>query len=120
MTRESPRADTQPSPDDVGRRLSDPEHAMSHADTEDEILAAFIREYDAAADRAAVLQKYLARFPRVAGLIDALARTHALAGAACAPDQPPAPRTLRPGDRLGDFTIARLIASGGMGEVYEA
>src|SRR5437868_5405192 len=116
MADDSPRTDTQLSPDNLGRRLSDP---ASHADTEDEVLAAFIREYDAAADREAVLRRYLARHPQTAALIDSLARAHALAGAACAADPPP-PRTLRPGDRLGDFTIVRLIASGGMGEVYEA
>src|SRR5438067_1709138 len=99
MADDSPRTDTQFSPDDLGRRLSDPDDgAASRADTEDEILAAFIREYDAAADRAAVLQEYLARFPRAAGLIDSLARAHALAGAACVPDPAP-PRTLQPGDR---------------------
>ena len=61
MADDSPRTDTQLSPDNLGRRLSDP---ASHADTEDEVLAAFIREYDAAADREAVLRRYLARHPQ--------------------------------------------------------
>src|SRR5438270_5532608 len=111
MADDSPRTDTQLSPDNLGRRLGDP---ASHGDTEDEILAAFIREYDAAADREAVLQKYLARFPQLAGDFKKLVQTQAVAGLACAADPPP-PRALRPGDRLGDFAVVRMIACGGMG-----
>src|SRR4051812_17783641 len=95
------------------------EPTMNTSDTRnDEVIDAFMREYGAAADPAAVVARYAADHPPLAGAFREFA---AMAGRldAAGPDPDPA-RRLRPGEQLGDFRVVRFMTEGGMGEVYEA
>jgi serine/threonine protein kinase/WD40 repeat protein len=66
-------------------------------------------------DRTAVVQRFVRERPDLATEVRELARFDGRLQSAPAPHQ-----QLQPGDKLGEFRIVRLIAVGGMGEVYEA
>src|SRR5262249_42903501 len=76
-------------------------------------------EFDAAADKAAVVESYCANYPRWAtdfrGHLAADQQMHAVA-----PGPAEAVPRLAPGEMLGDFEVVRFVEHGGMGGSYEA
>ncbi len=93
---------------------------LSEPSTRDQVLAAFVRELETASDRDAAVADYAARHPALADEFAELARVQTVMQSAYPPVDVPPPRQLGSGDRLGEFTVVRRIAAGGMGEVYEA
>jgi eukaryotic-like serine/threonine-protein kinase len=87
----------------------------SQPDFEEDLLARFLRDLEAAPARAAVVRDYAARHPPMA---DELARLEVMnrlvARAGSDESYGDAPR------QLGEFRIIRRIARGGMGDIYEA
>jgi serine/threonine protein kinase len=81
-------------------------------EADDALVAEFLRQMEAAEDRAAVLRRWCETHPRLA---DDLAELAASAGILSRMNgRPPPP------ERLGDFRIVGEIAHGGMGVVYLA
>lgn len=89
---------------------------MAREMTAGRVEARLARALDRAADRAAVVERYAARWPHLEAAIRAFAGLDERARAALAPP----PRVLVAGDRLGGFEVVRAVGPGGMGEVYEA
>ena len=89
---------------------------MARPTGSDRVLARFLRALDRAPDPAAVLDRYAAKFPRLAAAFRSQAADRDLLQLTLSPP----PRLLTPGDRLGPFEVVRPIGPGGMGEVYEA
>lgn len=85
----------------------------------DAILARFMRDFEAADDKAAVVERYCAEFPQYAAYWRAHAARHQQMHVAAPGVAPPMPR-LKAGDHLGEFTIVDYLAGGGMGEIYLA
>src|SRR4051812_12655597 len=85
---------------------------------DDDVIAAFMQEFDADADKSAVVRRYSADHPHLAGPLAEYADARRVIQAA--PAAGPAPNALRPGEMLGDFRVLRFVAHGGMGEIYEA
>jgi serine/threonine protein kinase/WD40 repeat protein len=71
------------------------------------------------AERQRVVADFSTRHPELADDLAGLLDTARRLGAA-RPGDPSPPRQLDPGQRLGPFAVRRLIAVGGMGEIYEA
>jgi serine/threonine protein kinase/WD40 repeat protein len=78
------------------------------------ILAQFVQELEAAPSREAVIQRYCAAHAELS------AEFRALADMIQRADRALAEPTASALDHLGEFRIVRLIARGGMGEIYEA
>jgi WD40 repeat protein len=89
---------------------------MTRAATWEEVETRLELALDGAADPAAVVAEYAARYPHLAGLIRGHVADEDLIRAAFAPPPPP----LAPGDRVGEFTVRGPVADGGMGQVYRA
>jgi WD40 repeat protein/serine/threonine protein kinase len=90
--------------------MNDP---VSAPDTVDGLLGQFLEELEQAADPEAVVSKWSAEFPKLAGEFRDAANFRPFSNlAAYTPEPPP--------DALPDFRILRRIAAGGMGVVYEA
>src|SRR5205807_10001574 len=90
--------------------MNDP---LSGPDTVDGLLGQFLEELEQADDSEAVVRKWSAAHPDVAGEFRDAARFRPFSNvAAYTPEPPP--------DALPDFHILRRIAAGGMGVVYEA
>lgn len=87
----------------------------SECQSDEEFFGLLGLSLERAADRAAVVEKFAQQRPDLAGRVRELASLDGRLRDSKAPKQ-----QLCPGDRLGDFRIVRLIAVGGMGEVYEA
>jgi serine/threonine protein kinase/WD40 repeat protein len=88
---------------------------QSQPDFEDELLAGFLQELEATADRSAVVRAFAHRHPALADELARLEEMNRLV--ARAGDEESlggAPR------QLGEFRIIRRIARGGMGDIYEA
>ena len=81
---------------------------------DDRLLAEFLRQIEAADDRAAVLSRWCQTHPRLAPELAALAASDRLLAGLQDQREPPPP------ERLGDFRVVRRIGRGGMGVVYEA
>jgi serine/threonine-protein kinase len=81
---------------------------------DDRLLAEFLRQVEAADDRAAVLRRWCDTHPRLASELAGLAATDRLLAGVPGDAEPPPP------ERLGDFRIVRRVGRGGMGVVYEA
>jgi len=94
--------------------------SASPPDSQELVFAAFVRAFEAADDRSAVLESYCRRHPSLAAELQSFAAMEVRLHAASPPVDEPPPRRLEPGQQLGDFRITRLIAAGGMGEVYQA
>src|SRR5262249_6008455 len=75
--------------------------------------------FEAAADKAAVVESYCANYPRHAADFRDFAAADRRMNAAAPEPVEAAPR-LSPGELLGDFRVVRFLAHGGMGEIYEA
>src|SRR5205823_6406430 len=85
---------------------------------DDEIIAAFMQEFDAAADKPAVVRQFSDQHPHRAAAFADYASGRSLINQAAVPPGP-VPHSLRPGEMLGDFRVLRFVAHGGMGEIYE-
>lgn len=83
-------------------------------DPNDAILSAFLAAYEAAADPEATLRHWCDKHPDLAARFQARVATMRLLQRARPDDPEPIP------PRLGEFEIDRLIATGGMGEIYKA
>lgn len=79
-----------------------------------QLLARFLKEYEQAGDRPAVLQRWSQDYPRLATEFTALVEAEQLLGLVRPGAGPASP------DRLGDFRLVRQIAGGGMGIIHEA
>ena len=88
--------------------------------TQEQVLAAFVRELEAASDRDAVVADYAARHPELAAEFAAFARVQTVMQLAFPPADPPPAQHFVKGDQLGEFEIVEMVAAGGMGEVYAA
>src|SRR5262245_1290552 len=94
-------------------------HPTESAHPEDAILGQFLNEYEHSAEPEAVVVRWSERHPDLADQIAAFADMNRHLRDANAPESVPV-RQLARSDRLGDFIIERLLAVGGMGEIYEA
>jgi serine/threonine protein kinase/WD40 repeat protein len=83
--------------------------------SDDEFLVRLALALDETTDRKEVIDRFAAEAPQRADEVRQFANDDGLARSAFASS-----RQLHSGDRLGGFRIVRLIAVGGMGEVYEA
>src|SRR5262245_58640318 len=84
-------------------------------DFEEELLARFMQELEAARDRALVVDDFAAQHPALAeefARLEEMNRLVARAGSAVSDGAIP--------QQLGEFRIVRRIAQGGMGDIYEA
>jgi serine/threonine protein kinase/WD40 repeat protein len=90
--------------------MNDP---LSAPDTVDGLLGQFLEELEQAADPEAVVAKWSAEFPKLAGEFRDAASFRPFSNLAAYTPEPPA-------DALPDFRILRRIGAGGMGVVYEA
>src|SRR5436305_9933448 len=93
---------------------------LSTADNSaDQILAAFMLAYEAAADKPAVVEEFCDRHSDLAAEIRALVEAEHRVQDAQSADAA-RPRRLKEGDRIGPYRVVRFLAAGGMGEVYKA
>ena len=88
----------------------------SGCQSNEEFLGRFALALEQAADRSAVVERFAQERPDLADELRELANLQGQLQTSAKIGQ----QQLSPGDRLGDFRIVRLIAIGGMGEVYEA
>ncbi len=86
----------------------------SQPDRENQIFVDFLRDLEAASDRAPVIADYCARYPALASDLRAMAKMNSLIGQAGHSDNETMPK------QLGDFRIVRRIGGGGMGDIWEA
>lgn len=87
----------------------------SQPDFEEDVLARFLRDLEAAPDRSAVVRDYGGRYPPMADELARLEEMNRLVARAGSDESGgDAPR------QLGEFRIVRRIARGGMGDIYEA
>src|SRR5487761_1422828 len=95
------------------RSIAEPSIEIDARPQPDEIiLAQFVTDLDRDGD--AVLEDYARRYPPLAQEFHSLAAMQRLLVAPTNRENPDLPR------RLGEFFVLRRIASGGMGEIYEA
>ncbi len=80
----------------------------------DEILAEIMRELESAGTSAPAVHVFVARHPEFEAEIREFFSTLAALERTQPPTEPPIPK------QLGEFTILRRVARGGMGDVYEA
>jgi hypothetical protein len=85
----------------------------------DEVIAEFMREYDAAGDKAAVIERYRQTHPQLGAAFADYASGRSLIHEAATSPEPP-PHHLQAGEIIDGFRIIRFVAHGGMGEIYEA
>jgi len=92
----------------------------SSSQVDDNIIAAFVQEFDAATDKPAVAARFAERYPQLGGSFFAdYASGRNLMNEAATTGGSTAHR-LQPGEMLGDFRIVRELERGGQGEIYEA
>jgi serine/threonine protein kinase/WD40 repeat protein len=90
---------------------------LSSASSSDQVLAEFLREYEAAEDPQAVLRRYCEDHPSLKEELTDLVSL----GEQVDQSRPSIEaEAVQPGDLLGEFRIVRKISQGGMGEIYEA
>jgi serine/threonine protein kinase/WD40 repeat protein len=88
--------------------------SSTSSDSQDNLVAEFLRAYLASPEASAVLGDFCGRHPERAAEFRALAEANLLLDQVGLEDGPPVP------EQLGEFRVIRRIGQGGMGEVYEA
>jgi serine/threonine protein kinase/WD40 repeat protein len=86
---------------------------------DDEVIARFMHDYEAADDRQEIVERYCLDHPRLESQFRKCLAVDARLNAA-EPVVDLDRHRLNPGDMLDDFRVVRRVGFGGMGEVYEA